>query len=159
MDVTDETTRRQFLELAGAMAAGMVVAGGAGVAEATPPKGDLKREPLAQGRLGEPISLTTDGPTDFHIHKVTVAPGADSGWHTHPGTALDIVTAGTVMAYVDGPDCAPRRVDTGQAVFIAAGVTHLARNEGSVPAEIYVTYLVDAGAEPRADAAAPAGCE
>jgi hypothetical protein len=41
---------------------------------------------------------------------------------------------------------------------VPAGVAHLAANEGSEPAEIYVTYLVAAGAEPRVDAEKPAGC-
>ena len=161
MDLTDETTRRHFLELAGLAATGLVVVGGTAPAGATPPTGSLSREALAQGRLEEAIALTTTGPTDFHIHKVTFAPGADSGWHTHPATALDILTAGTMTVYIGGDDgvgCQPRVVQAGQAIFVPAGVRHLARNEGTAPAEAFVTYLVTAGTDPRVDADAPTDC-
>ena len=160
MDTADRpATRRQFLEMAALVTTGVVVVGGADPAGATPPTGTSTRTELAQGRLDEDITLATNGATDFHIHRVVVEPGADSGWHTHPGTALDIVTSGTVTAYVAGVDCRPRTVDAGQAIFVPAGVAHLARNEGSVPAEIYVTYLVAAGAAPRTDAEPPGNCQ
>lgn len=154
-----EATRRQFFGLAALTTTGVVLSGvGVPPAAATPPSGALTREALAQGRLADGVTMATNGPSDFHIHRVVVEPGADSGWHTHPGTALDIVTAGTVTVYVDGDGCEPRQVGPGEAVFLPAGVAHLARNEGSGPAEIYVTYLVAAGAEPRGDVAAPEGC-
>jgi len=155
-ELAGETTRRHFLELATLVATGVVIGAGTDTAGATPPKGDLSRTPLAQGRLEEPITVSTKGPTDFHIHQVVVQPGADSGWHTHPGTALDIVKSGTVTAYLD--NCEPIAVAAGQAFFVPAGMPHLAANEGTEPAEIYVTYLVAAGAEPRTDAGKPAAC-
>jgi hypothetical protein len=35
-------------------------------------------------------------------------PGGTTGWHTHPGHSLIIVTAGTVTAYEgNDPDCTP----------------------------------------------------
>ncbi|MGH9040908.1 MAG: cupin domain-containing protein [Acidimicrobiia bacterium] len=155
----DEATRRQFLEFAALAATAVVVGGGiAGPAGATPPSGDVSRTPLAQGRLEDQITVATHGPSDFHIQLVTVAPGADSGWHTHPGMALDIVKSGTVTAYIDNDGCEPVTATAGQAVMIPAGVVHLARNEGTEPAEIYVTYLVAAGAPPRTDAEPPANC-
>jgi quercetin dioxygenase-like cupin family protein len=154
-----ETSRRQFLEMATIMASGIVVLGaGSGTAGATPPSGELSRTSLAVGRLDERISLSTSGPTDFHIHRIVVQPGADSGWHTHPGMALDIVTKGTATAYVDDEKCEPVRVSAGGAYFVPAGLKHLARNEGTEPTEIYVTYLVAAGANPRVDAEPPRAC-
>jgi quercetin dioxygenase-like cupin family protein len=158
VDATEGTTRRQFLEIATLVATGVVVGGHADPAGATPPAGRVTRTPLAQGRLDERITVSTQGPSDFHIQHLVVDPGGDSGWHTHPGTALDIVKSGTITAYVAGADCQPVTVEAGQAVFVPAGVAHLARNNGSVPAEIYVTYLVAAGTEPRTDAAPPTNC-
>ena len=164
----EEGTRREFLELATLLGTGVVLAGGASglvigaaanQAGATPPSGKLTRKELAVGRLGDQIKVSTSGPTDFHIQHVVLEPGADSGWHTHPGIALDIVAAGTVTAYLDEGQCEPLKVTAGQAFFFPAGVTHLARNEGDEPAEIYVTYLVGAGADPRTDAEAPAACK
>ncbi len=159
MDAAEQTTRRQFMELATIVASGVVVLGAAaGTAGATAPSGELDRTPLAVGRLDERVSISTSGPTDVHIHRLVVQPGADSGWHTHPGMALDIVTKGTATAYVDHEGCQPVKVGAGQAFLVPTGMTHLARNEGSEPTEIYVTYLVPAGANPRVDADAPGAC-
>ena len=164
----EEGTRREFLELATLLGTGVVLAGGAtglligageGPAGATPPSGKLTRNELAVGRMKDAFKLQTSGPSDFHIQQVILEPGADSGWHTHPGIALDIVKSGTVTAYVDDGECKPVKVEAGQAFLFPAAVTHLARNEGDEPAEIYVTYLVTAGADPRKDAEAPAGCK
>lgn len=164
----EEGTRREFLELAGLLGAGVVLTGGAtgfvvgvgaGQAEATQPTGKLTRDELAKGRLADAFKIQTSGPTDLHIQRVVLEPGADSGWHTHPGIALDVVKAGTVTAYLDDGKCEPVKVEAGQAFMFPAGVTHIARNEEKEPAEIYVTYLVTAGADPRKDAEAPANCK
>ena len=94
----EEGTRREFLELATLLGTGVVLAGGAtglvvgagtGQAGATPPSGKLTRKELAVGRLDDRIKISTSGPTDFHIQHVVLEPGADSGWHTHPGVALE----------------------------------------------------------------------
>ena len=164
----EEGTRREFLELATLLGAGVVLAGGAtslvvgagqAPAGATQPSGKLTREEFAVGRLADAFKIQTSGPTDFHIQRVVLEPGADSGWHTHPGIALDVVKAGTVTAYLDDGKCEPVKVEAGQAFMFPAGVTHIARNEGDEPAEIYVSYLVTAGADPRKDAEAPANCK
>jgi quercetin dioxygenase-like cupin family protein len=163
----EEGTRREFLELATLLGTGVVLAGGAtglmigagaGTAGATPPAGKLSRKELAVGRLDDRVTISTSGPTDFHIQHVVLEPGADSGWHTHPGVALDIVTAGAVTAYLDEPGCKPLKVEAGQAFLFPSGVKHIAKNEGDEPAEIYVTYLVVAGAAPREDAEPPDAC-
>jgi quercetin dioxygenase-like cupin family protein len=157
--ISETSSRRQFLERAALVTTGIAVAGtGVEPAWATPPSGKLTRTELAKGRLAEKITVATNGATDFHIHQVVIEPGADSGWHTHPGTALDIVKSGKVTAYLGGGDCKPVTYEAGQAIFVPPGVVHLARNEGSVPAEIYVTYLVGAGANPRGEAEKPANC-
>ena len=164
----EEGTRREFLELATLLGAGVVMAGGAtgllieaatGQAGATPPTGKLTRDEFAVGRLSDRVKVETSGPTDFHVQRVVLDPGADSGWHTHPGIALDVVKSGTVTAYLDQGGCKPVKVEAGQAFLFPEGVTHIARNEGDKPAEVYVTYLVTAGADPRKDAPAPGGCK
>ena len=164
----EEGTRREFLELAALLGAGVVLTGGAtgfvvgagaGPAGATPPTGKLTREELAVGRLADAFKIQTSSPTDFHVQHVVLEPGADSGWHTHPGIALDIVKSGTLTAYLDDGQCQPVKVEAGQVFMFPAGVTHIARNEGTEPVEVYVTYVVAAGADPRKDAVAPAGCK
>jgi quercetin dioxygenase-like cupin family protein len=153
----DGTTRREFLEFATLTTAAAVVAGTA-PAMATPPSGKGTRTPLAQGRIDEPLTMVTEGPSDFHIQLVALEPGADTGWHTHPGFGLDIVTSGILTWYVDGPDCKGRKAKAGDAIFVPPGVAHLVRNESDEPAEGYVTYLLPAGATPRAEADEPKNC-
>jgi quercetin dioxygenase-like cupin family protein len=164
----EEGTRREFLELAGLLGAGVVftggaasliVGGGATPAGATPPKGKLTREEFGVGRLADAFKIQTSGPSDFHIQRVTLEPGADSGWHTHPGIALDIVKEGMVTAYIDDGKCEPLKVKAGEAFMFPANVVHMARNEGDEPAVLLVTYLVTAGADPRKDAEAPDNCK
>ena len=45
----------------------------------------------------------TKGLSDVYVQSNVWAPGGSTGWHTHPGHSLIIVTAGTVTAY-DGDD-------------------------------------------------------
>ena len=41
----------------------------------------------------------TKGPSDLYIQNNVWAPGGSTGWHTHPGHSLIIVTAGTLTGY------------------------------------------------------------
>src|SRR5436190_23090887 len=59
--------------------------------------------------------LKTNGDSDLYVQQNTWDPGAcnnecipSSGWHTHPGPSLVIVTQGTVTEYRgDDPTCTP----------------------------------------------------
>jgi len=90
---------------------------------------------------------------------------ASTGWHTHPGHSLIIVTSGTITEY--DAECkphvytfvagqpAPTLVDPGH------GHVHIIRNEGSVPASTIAVQLVPFDpnkANRRIDAPAPANC-
>jgi len=90
---------------------------------------------------------------------------ASTGWHTHPGHSLIIVTSGSITDYM--ADCiphvytfvqgqpAPTLVDPG------SGHLHIIRNEGSVPASTIAVQLVPydpAKANRRIDAPAPDTC-
>jgi len=155
--MASSATRRQFLERAAVVAGAALVVSHVDTAEATPSTGKISREELAEGRLDDRVRVSTDGPSDFYVQHVTLEPGAASGWHTHPGAEVSVVKAGAVT-FVDRDRCEPRTYEAGQAFFVPAGATHLARNEGSVPAELYVTFLVDAGVPPRTDAEEPPNC-
>ncbi len=58
-------------------------------------------------------TLQTQGDSDLYVQQNTWDPSAchcipDTGWHTHPGPSLVIVTKGTVTAYDgDDPTCSP----------------------------------------------------
>lgn len=123
-------------------ATGVVFAlGGLGAALATPPAGNVSRTEVAVGRLTEPLSMQTAGPQDFRIQQVTIDPGGDSGWHTHPGYEYTIVKAGEVVFEKAGA-CTPRTVKAGDAIFISGSLRHRAHNAGTVPAELWVTYTL-----------------
>ena len=114
----------------------------------------------------------TKGASDLYVQSNSWAPVdpttgavASTGWHTHPGHSLIIVTSGTLTEYHD--DCTPRvytvvanqplptLVDPGH------GHVHIIRNEGSVPASTIAVQLVPhdpTKMNRRIDAPAPANC-
>ncbi len=113
----------------------------------------------------------TKGSSDLYLQSnvwQSVSPTgvvASTGWHTHPGHSLIIVTSGTITDYM--ADCtphvytfvpgqpAPTLVDPGH------DHVHIIRNEGSVPASTIAVQLVPydpAKANRRIDAPAPESC-
>jgi hypothetical protein len=107
----------------------------------------------------------TEGPSDLYVQSNVWQLGGSTGWHTHPGHSLIIVTSGTLTEY-DG-DCkphvyafvpgepAPTFVDPGH------GHVHILRNEGSVVASSIAVQLVPFDpkkANRRIEAPAPAAC-
>ena len=102
----------------------------------------------------------TKGPSDLYIQNNVWAPGGTTGWHTHPGHSLIIVTAGTVTAYEgDDPSCTPQEYTVGMG-FVDPGGDHVhnLRNEGSVEARTMAVQLIPAGFTRRIDAPGPAAC-
>ena len=106
--------------------------------------------------------LKTKGLSDLYVQSNVWQPGGTTGWHTHPGPSLIIVTAGTLTVYDDDePGCAPHvYTPTGDNVFVdvGGGDVHEIKNEGSVEARTIAVQFVPAGATRRIDADAPAGC-
>jgi quercetin dioxygenase-like cupin family protein len=141
---------------------------------ATPSSG-FTSTPIAQGRLGE-IDVTnyfvpaqgnawlsfekTKGYSDLYVQSNVWDPGGTTGWHSHPGHSLIIVTAGTVTEY-DGhdPNCKPHVYSTG-ATFVDPGGTHvhIIRNEGTVQASTIAVQLIPANQPRRIDANDPGNC-
>ena len=143
----------------GAVAAAAVAfASFGGAALATPPEG---AEAVTLGQ----VAMTTDlgpGTGDVVVQRITLAPGGTSGWHSHPGPAIAVITAGALTLY-DGMDasCQGRVYEIGQGfVEPGRGHVHIARNEGTSVVEVAVTYLeVPAGGSPGIDAADPGNCK
>jgi quercetin dioxygenase-like cupin family protein len=104
--------------------------------------------------------IKTRGLSDAYVVDNKFAPGAATGWHSHPGPSLILVVAGTVTDYMgDDPTCTPHVYATG-AGFVDPGGTevHLLRNETSAPAETIAVQLLPGGADRRIDAPAPGNC-
>jgi hypothetical protein len=82
---------------------------------------------------------------------------ATTGWHSHPGHSLIIVTAGAVTAYEgDDPACTPHVYTQGMGFVDPGGDhVHIVRNEGNVEARAIAVQLILADAMRRIDADSP----
>ncbi len=110
-----------------------------------PPSGPVL---LGSGLIKDRVSIRTPGPTEFFVSRVILAPGATTGWHRHSGTEMSVVSSGSITLLREN-DCEGARHPAGDAVFIPDSQSHLARNDGTVSAELIVTYLLAPGAEDR----------
>jgi quercetin dioxygenase-like cupin family protein len=147
----------------------------AGALLATPGSGVLSSAILARAAFQTPVDIkikVEDGSEevihvpntqDTVIQQIVFAPGGTSGWHSHPGPAIALVTAGELTLY-DGDDvtCTGHTYSAGQA-FIDSGQghMHLARNLSTDDnAEVWVTYLdvPPAPGSPRIDQPDPGNC-
>jgi hypothetical protein len=102
----------------------------------------------------------TRGESDLYVQSNVWQPGGTTGWHTHPGHSLIIVTAGTVTTYEgDDPRCKPHVYTVGMGFVDEGGDhVHVIRNEDSVEARTVAVQLLPAGAARRIDAPANPAC-
>ena len=102
----------------------------------------------------------TKGLSDVYVQSNVWQAGGTTGWHTHPGHSLIIVTAGAVTAYEgDDPSCTPHTYTQGQGFVDEGGDhVHVIRNEGLVEARTVTVQLIPAGATRRVDAPASPDC-
>jgi len=109
-------------------------------------------------------SLCTPGPTGS-CGPCPPEPGEpcipSSGWHTHPGPSLVIVTQGTITAYEgNDPTCTPHvysATGTNAFVDIGSGDVHIIRNESGAVAKTVVVQLIPKDATRRIDVSPPPG--
>jgi quercetin dioxygenase-like cupin family protein len=105
-----------------------------GVAGAAAQQEALKRTPLQK------VEFPSD-PWVTQTMLVEIAAGATVPRHTHPGIEVTYVMEGEGDLMVQGqPD---RHLKAGDSFNVPAGVPHSARNTGSGPEKLLVTYVVD----------------
>src|SRR5438067_7899768 len=136
---------------------------------ATPPQGFVATT-LALGRFGEmeeghkssipPVWQKPKGWSDLYVQSNVWQPGGSTGWHTHPGESLIIVTEGTVTGYEgDDPDCKPHLYTQGMGfVDPGGGHVHILRNEAQIVAKTIAVQFIPAAAARRIDVADPGNC-
>jgi quercetin dioxygenase-like cupin family protein len=107
-----------------------------------------------------PPGQEAKGLSDVYVQSNVWAPGGSTGWHSHPGHSLIIVTAGTVTDYEGhDPDCKPHVYKTGMGFVDPGGDhVHILRNEGDVEAKTIAVQLIPANAVRRIDVADPGNC-
>jgi quercetin dioxygenase-like cupin family protein len=106
------------------------------------------------------VKLKTQGISDVYVTRNAIAAGGQSGWHTHPGPSLIMVTAGEITAYDgDDPTCTPTRYQAGEGfVDPGDGHVHLLRNESGAPAETVAVQFLPKDAMRRIGTPAPGTC-
>jgi hypothetical protein len=96
---------------------------------------------------------------DIAVQTIDFAPGAQSGWHSHPGPVFIQVVSGTISFYEsDDPTCTPVIRTAGQGFLDVGDHAHIARNETKAPAQNVVTYFAPPGAVLRIDEPKPGNC-
>jgi quercetin dioxygenase-like cupin family protein len=102
----------------------------------------------------------TKGSSDLFIQQNDWGLKGTTGWHTHPGHSLIIVTAGTVTVYEGhDPDCKPHVYTKGMTFVDPGGEhVHIIRNEGSVDAQTIAVQLIPAGQPRRIEVPDPGNC-
>jgi quercetin dioxygenase-like cupin family protein len=139
-----------------------------GVAWATPPKGVvntliagpvvLDDIDVVQQGPNYGVMIKTRGLSDAHVRHLTIAPGGDTGWHSHPGPVFVLISAGTGSLYfADDPTFTPEIYPAGTGFVEEGGDVHIFRNEGNINLEVTVLFLVPHGAPTRIDEPAPPG--
>ncbi|MFN7987870.1 MAG: cupin domain-containing protein [Thermoanaerobaculia bacterium] len=103
---------------------------------------------------GQPVVYPTGGPAEVTAAIVTIAPGAETGWHSHEVPVYAWVVAGTLRVEYDG--AAPVTVRAGEPLVEAVGVAHDGRNAGTEPVKLLVFYTGIEGKPNVAKAARPA---
>ena len=163
--------------------AGLAVYAASGFATAQTPSPGFAGKTLAMATFGEIDShvqaepewaekLTTKGLSDLYVQQNTWDPTPPApngtgcgcipttGWHTHPGPSLVIVTQGSVAVYdAEDPTCTPHvytaNTPNNAFVDIGGGEVHMIRDESGAPAQTIAVQLVPSGAARRIDADNP----
>jgi hypothetical protein len=96
---------------------------------------------------------------DIAVQTIDFAPGATSGWHSHPGPVFIQVVSGRMTFYDSSdPSCTPIVRSAGEGFLDLGEDAHIARNETNLPAQNVVTYFAPPGAALRIDQPAPKSC-
>lgn len=151
--------------------AGLAAASVTGVVLATPGSGAVGTI-LARAGFADPVDIKfkigdhnevihVATSADTVMQRIVIAPGGATGWHSHPGPAIALITRGELTLYDgDDPSCVGHPYGVGQG-FVDAGQghVHLGRNLSGQETEVWVTYLdVPPGGSVRIDQADPSFC-
>jgi quercetin dioxygenase-like cupin family protein len=120
--------------------------------QATPSSGvsveNFGQATLDPFRINQPPDFMIDSESEKEvaIQKVTITPGGHTGWHTHPGPIVAIVTEGQInhTRFTKKDGCIERVFGPGeseQAFVEVPNQVHMARNKGDVDAVLYIARL------------------
>jgi quercetin dioxygenase-like cupin family protein len=172
-------TNRKMLAIGlGALVAPVLLSGSAGAAShdhpghgiaPIPPVAPVESVVLARGAAGEfdiadeatGFHLQASESTDVVMVRSTVAPHSSTGWHTHAGPSIAVVTSGTerlIEPQYRDHGCTEETYTAGDA-FVHPSDTHNVANDSDEPVVVYITYFVPEGSTPALiPADPPRGC-
>jgi quercetin dioxygenase-like cupin family protein len=123
-----------------ALLALVLVAGLAGAASSFGGGVPITAQALAVGKMqATQIDARTGSVV---LDRISIQPGGNFGWHTHPAPVAVVVMRGTVTVFdptVNG--CKAFTATKGQSFVEPANHVHLARNDGKTPVLLYAMYL------------------
>jgi quercetin dioxygenase-like cupin family protein len=99
--------------------------------------------------------IMTKGESDIYFVQNKIAPGGQTGWHSHPGISFVTIRSGTATAYEGDDPNTPHVLAAGTGFVEQAGHVHNIRNEGTTDLVLIAFQLIPAGATRRVDAPAP----
>lgn len=89
--------------------------------------------------VGEKIIYPTGTPAKITAAILSLAPGQETGWHTHNVPTTGIMLEGELT--VDYGDRGTRVYRAGDAVIEAMTVAHNGRNTGSGPMRVFAVFI------------------
>jgi quercetin dioxygenase-like cupin family protein len=102
----------------------------------------LNLHPAVSAKFGMiPVGLLHS--PEIVTQQTKFAPGAFSGWHSHPGYLTATVVSGQVVRY--GTDCSSQTFTAGQTFYETAAKTFIVKNESTADAVVIVTFVVPGG--------------
>ena len=108
-------------------------------------------ELLSRGSVAKPfeaeahgIELEAERRIDVAVAHLTFAPGANTGWHKHPGPTVVTITSGELT--VTDHHCDTRTFEAGDTFVEEGPPRHMALNTGDTTTETIVTFFVPRGA-------------
>ena len=95
------------------------------------------------------------GPMTGYVIEGELPPGAETGWHTHPGNDFTYVRSGELTLEVEGK--APQTFKGGTAFHNQPGVKHNGRNLSKTePVKYLAVWMLEQGKPPTSPVPAPA---
>jgi quercetin dioxygenase-like cupin family protein len=103
----------------------------------------LNLHPAVSAKFGMvPVGLLQS--PEVVTQQAKFAPGALSGWHSHPGYLTATVVSGSVVRYAT--DCSSQTFTAGQSFYETGASTFIVRNESTTDtAVLMVTFVVPGG--------------
>jgi quercetin dioxygenase-like cupin family protein len=149
---TATTTHEHFLRrglpglratAAAALVLGLMASGSARAQDVSP----LQIIALATGFSPQKTpNMQVKGGTDVLQSRLVFQPGAETGWHIHPGPVVVVVKSGAITeTHANG--CVTVH-PAGSVFFETEGEIHNAANQTGMVAEVYATFISPTGSQP-----------